>query len=44
MWSGLRRMGRFLALLAFVGVAGCSASAPETAVETAYSAMGSQVK
>jgi hypothetical protein len=44
MWAGLRRFSRFLALLAFVGVGGCSASGPETAFETAYSAMGPQVK
>jgi hypothetical protein len=44
MLAGLRRFGRFIALLAVVGVGGCSASGPETAFETAYSAMGSQVK
>jgi hypothetical protein len=32
------------ALLAFVSVGGCSASGPDTAFETAYSAIGAQVK
>jgi hypothetical protein len=44
MWAGLRRVCRFLTLLAFVGLGGCSASGPETALETAYSALGAQVK
>jgi hypothetical protein len=30
------------ALLALVSVGGCSASGPETALETAYSAVGAQ--
>jgi hypothetical protein len=35
----------FLALLALIGVAGCSASGPEPMLETAaYSAVGAQVK
>jgi hypothetical protein len=33
-----------LALLALVGVGGCSASGPEPTFETAYSAIGAQVK
>ena len=33
-----------LALLALVGVGGCSASGPEPSFETAYSAVGAQVK
>jgi hypothetical protein len=44
MWAGLRRFSCFLALLAFVGVDGCSVSGPEPAFESAYSAMGAQVK
>ena len=44
MWAGSRRLCRFLAVLAIVGVSGCSASGPETALETAYSAVGAQVK
>jgi hypothetical protein len=43
-WGNLRRLCRFLAVLAFVGLSGCSASGPETALETAYSAVGGQVK
>jgi hypothetical protein len=35
---------RFLAVLALVGIGGCSASGPEPAFETAYSAVGAQVK
>jgi hypothetical protein len=34
----------FLALLALMGVGGCSASGPEPWFETAYSAIGAQVK
>jgi hypothetical protein len=33
-----------LALIAFVGVSGCSASGPAPAPETSYSASGAQVK
>ncbi len=33
-----------LALLALIGVGGCSASGPEPSFETAYSAVGAQVK
>jgi hypothetical protein len=33
-----------LALLAFICVCGCSASGPEPTFETAYSAIGAQVK
>ena len=40
----IMRLTGFLALLAIVCVAGCSASRPETALETAYSAVGAQVK
>jgi hypothetical protein len=32
------------ALLALVSVDGCSATGPETALETAYSAVGARVK
>jgi hypothetical protein len=34
----------FLALLALIGVGGCSASGLEPRMETAYSAIGAQVK
>ena len=44
MWAGLRRLCRFLALIALAGAGGCSASGPEPSLETAYSAMGAQVK
>jgi hypothetical protein len=45
MWAGLRRLCRFLALLVLAGAGvGCSASGPEPALETAYSAIGAQVK
>jgi hypothetical protein len=37
-------ISRFLALLALIGVGGCSASGPEASFETAYSAIGAQVK
>ena len=40
---GSRRIARLFALLALLGVAGCSAG-PEPAFETAYSAIGAQVK
>jgi hypothetical protein len=39
-----RMICRFLALLALVSVGGCSASGPEPALQTAYSAVGEQVK
>jgi hypothetical protein len=43
--AGLRRhCCRFLALLALFGVSGCSASGPEPPLETAYSAIGAEVK
>jgi hypothetical protein len=35
---------RVLAVLALIGVGGCSASGPEPAFDTAYSAIGAQVK
>jgi len=35
---------RFLALLALVGVGGCSVSGRESSFETAYSAVGAQIK
>jgi len=35
---------RFLAMLALMGVGGCTASGPEPPFETAYSAIGAQVK
>ena len=38
------RLLRLLALLALVGVGGCSASGPDPAFQTAYSAIGAQVK
>jgi hypothetical protein len=44
MWAGLRRFGRFLTLLAAVGVDGCSATEPENGFKTTYSAVGAQVK
>jgi hypothetical protein len=34
----------FLALLALIGVGGCSTSGPEPSFEAAYSAIGAQVK
>jgi hypothetical protein len=39
-----RTICRLLALLALVGVGGCSASGPEFSFETAYSAIGAQVR
>jgi hypothetical protein len=39
-----RMIGRLLAMLALIGVGGCSASSPEHPFETAYSAIGTQVK
>jgi hypothetical protein len=33
-----------LAMLALIGLGGCSASGPEPSFETAYSAVGAQVK
>ena len=39
-----RTLCRLLAVLALVGVGGCSASEPEPPFETAYSAIGAQVK
>jgi hypothetical protein len=42
--GGVRRICSFITPLAFVGVGGCSVSGPETALETAYSAVGAQVK
>jgi hypothetical protein len=35
---------RLLALLALIGLGGCSASGPEPPLETAYSAIGASVK
>jgi hypothetical protein len=35
---------RFLAVLAIIAVGGCSASGPKASFETAYSAIGAQVK
>lgn len=43
-WARTRRVMCFLALLSLVGVGGCSASGPEPTFETAYSAIGAQVK
>jgi len=40
----IMRLTGFLALLALVCVGGCSASGPEPPFETAYSAIGAQVK
>jgi hypothetical protein len=34
----------FLALLALVGVGGCSVSGPDPSIETAYSGVGAQMK
>jgi hypothetical protein len=39
-----RMISRFLAVVALVDIGGCSASGPEPAFETAYSAVGAQVK
>ena len=39
-----RTLCRLLAMLALIGVGGCSASGPEPPFETAYSAIGAQVK
>jgi hypothetical protein len=39
-----RMICRFVVLLAIVGVGGCSASRPEPTLQTAYSAIGAQVK
>ena len=38
------RLTGFLALLALIGLGGCSASGPDPALETAYSAIGAQLK
>jgi hypothetical protein len=38
------RLIRFLALLGLIGVGGCSARGPEPAFQTAYSAIGTQLK
>jgi hypothetical protein len=38
------RLTGFLALLALIGVGGCSASGRDPALETAYSAIGAQLK
>ena len=40
----IMRLTGILALLALVCVSGCSASRSEPALQTAYSAVGSQVK
>jgi hypothetical protein len=40
----IMRLTGFLALLVLIGVGGCSASGPDPAFETAYSAVGAQVK
>jgi hypothetical protein len=37
-------ISRFLAVVSLVDIGGCSASGPEPAFETAYSAVGAQVK
>jgi hypothetical protein len=44
MASYWRTLCRLLALLLVVGVSGCSASGPEPTLDTAYSAVGAQVK
>jgi hypothetical protein len=38
------RLTGFLAMLALIDAGGCSASGPEPSFETAYSAVGAQVK
>jgi hypothetical protein len=43
-WARIRRLASCLALLAFICVGGCSTSGPEPTLETAYSAIGAQVK
>jgi hypothetical protein len=40
----IMRLTGFLALLALIGVDGCSASGPEPPLEMAYSAICAQVK
>jgi hypothetical protein len=40
----IMRLTGFLAMLALIGVGGCSASGPELPFEIAYSAIGAQVK
>jgi hypothetical protein len=40
----IMRLTGFLAVLALIGVGGCSASGPEPPFETAYSAVGAQIK
>jgi hypothetical protein len=40
----IRRLMRFLALPTLVSVSGCWASGPEPTFQTAYSAIGSQIK
>jgi hypothetical protein len=38
------RLTGFLAVLALIGLGGCTASGPEPPLQTAYSAIGAQVK
>jgi hypothetical protein len=40
----IMRLTGFLALLALIGLGGCSASGRDPALETAYSAIGAQLK
>jgi hypothetical protein len=40
----IMRLTGFLALLALIGLGGCSASGPEPSFQTAYSAVGAQLK
>jgi hypothetical protein len=40
----IMRLTGFLALLALIGLGGCSASRPAPPFETAYSAVGAEVK
>jgi hypothetical protein len=44
MTGSQRTICRLLAMLALAGVGGCSAYSPEPPFETAYSAIGAQVK
>jgi hypothetical protein len=39
-----RTLCRLLAMLALIGLGGCAASGPQPPFETAYSAIGAQVK
>jgi hypothetical protein len=43
-WSCIRRLTGFFALVTFLGLGGCCASGPQRIFQTAYSAIGAQIK